>query len=163
MRVWRDSGDCDVLEAHKPAVWAVAGLFEVDGSRRILSCEISSIGKSSFYYLLHSFSLTSSVFLSHTILYRIPLFSLSLSLSPSPSFLNVGFTCTFNLSLIYLQSFSLLHPSIFLSLSLSYVQNFSLIFSLSFFSPSFPLSSSLSFSLSLVSLVSFFSLTFNRL
>ena len=28
-----------VLEAHKPAVWAVAGLHEVDGSRRILSCE----------------------------------------------------------------------------------------------------------------------------
>ena len=151
MRVWRDSGDCDVLEAHKPAVWAVAGLFEVDGSRRILSCEISSIGKSSFYSLLHSFSLTSSVFLFSLSLSLLHLhFSMLGSLVPSIFLLS-----TFSLSLSFILQSSFL--------SLSYVQNFSLIFSLSFFSPSFPLSSRLSFSLSLVSLVSFFSLTFNRL
>lgn len=39
IRVWRDGGTCDVLQAHKPAVWAVAGLYEVDCSRRILSGE----------------------------------------------------------------------------------------------------------------------------
>ena len=35
--MWKDSKKCDVLTAHKPAVWAVASLFEFDSSRRILS------------------------------------------------------------------------------------------------------------------------------
>ena len=40
VRVWGEKQeDHVVLEAHKPTVWAVAGLHEVDGSRRILSCE----------------------------------------------------------------------------------------------------------------------------
>ncbi len=37
VRVWRQGGGCDVLEAHKPAVWAVAGLHAVDGTKRILT------------------------------------------------------------------------------------------------------------------------------
>lgn len=37
VRVWRGAKQCDVLTAHKPAVWAIASLFEFDGTRRILS------------------------------------------------------------------------------------------------------------------------------
>lgn len=37
VRVWKEGGKCEMWEAHKPAVWALAGLHTFDGSRRILS------------------------------------------------------------------------------------------------------------------------------
>ena len=39
MRVWKEEGQSEVLEAHKPAVWTIAGLYDFDNSRRILSGE----------------------------------------------------------------------------------------------------------------------------
>lgn len=33
------------MEAHKPAVWAVAGLYDVDGTKRILTGEGSKRGE----------------------------------------------------------------------------------------------------------------------
>ena len=37
VRVWKSVSESTVIEAHKPAVWTVAGLFEFDGTRRLLS------------------------------------------------------------------------------------------------------------------------------
>ena len=37
VRVWRGPKQSDVLNAHKPAVWALDSLFDFDGTRRILS------------------------------------------------------------------------------------------------------------------------------
>lgn len=37
IRVWKGDSQCDKMEAHKPAVWAIAGLFDLDGTKRVLS------------------------------------------------------------------------------------------------------------------------------
>eukprot|EP00731_Ephydatia_muelleri_P024286 Em0016g557a len=38
IRVWRSCVNSESIPAHKPAVWALDGLFVHDGSRRVLSC-----------------------------------------------------------------------------------------------------------------------------
>ena len=53
VRVWRGPKQCDVLTAHKPAVWAIASLFEFDGTRRILSGIGWSFGRVGGGALLH--------------------------------------------------------------------------------------------------------------
>ncbi|XP_064395188.1 phospholipase A-2-activating protein-like [Halichondria panicea] len=37
VRVWKSGCGSEVIEAHKPAVWAIAGLFAFDGTNRILT------------------------------------------------------------------------------------------------------------------------------
>ena len=61
VRVWSDSGECQVLQAHKPAVWSLAGLYDVDGSRRILSCKSHLQLLVSLMYYYSSYNVTSSL------------------------------------------------------------------------------------------------------
>ena len=37
VRVWKSGCGSEVIEAHKPAVWTIAGLFAFDGTKRILT------------------------------------------------------------------------------------------------------------------------------
>ena len=37
VRVWSNSNESKVLQAHEPAVWTLSGLAKFDGSKRILS------------------------------------------------------------------------------------------------------------------------------
>ena len=41
VRVWSEDGQCVVMEAHSPAVWTIAGLYQFDGTRRVLSGELA--------------------------------------------------------------------------------------------------------------------------
>ena len=43
IRIWKSSKQSEVINAHKPAVWAIASLFEFDGTKRMVSGMCRSI------------------------------------------------------------------------------------------------------------------------
>ncbi len=47
VRVWKSGCGSEVIEAHKPAVWTIAGLFAFDGTKRILTGN-AKLGRKAF-------------------------------------------------------------------------------------------------------------------
>ncbi len=58
VRVWKSGCGSEVIEAHKPAVWAIAGLFAFDGTNRILT-GIAKLGRKLFLIDITNFKIGS--------------------------------------------------------------------------------------------------------